>query len=186
MRRRLTPTLALVALVIGVAVAGCGGADSTSNSSGGTSTTETTVSTGTDEERGPSTPIEAEGYHGFRFTPEAWGERDPGTGDVLTGLHQASEADVAAAEGSLPAAFGASDRPEAKDVLERLDEYTRQYVGFERDGRRLVYVNAFCTDTGRDPSREIVAVLDGGDCFWQAQVDPATGAVVSLSINGVA
>lgn len=52
--------------------------------------------------------------------------------------------------------------------------YERQYVGFVRDGRRLVYVNAWPAKDApvQDPSREAVRACDGGPQFWGGGLGP--------------
>ncbi|MEZ5099966.1 MAG: hypothetical protein R3C15_09260 [Thermoleophilia bacterium] len=101
-------------------------------------------------------------------------------------LFQASERDVATVEQALDRALATAE-PRAADVRMRLDAYVRQHVGVRRDDRRLVLVNAFCDPSAvAAPEREPVVVLDGGACFWQALVDPRSGELVALSVNGEA
>jgi len=127
--------------------------------------------------------VAGEGYHGVLMTPEQWaGYPAPGGRLALT-----DRSDVARAEDGLRKTLEASSDPREREVAKRLGEYARQYLGVERDrdGARLVYVNAFCDDAGRDPKAQVVSVDDGGTCFWQALVD-ANGTVLELRINGEA
>lgn len=141
-------------------------------------------------EAGCSEPVSAEvsgdGYLGYRMTPAQWAGVPGPTGPFeADALFQASERDVAAVEAALPDALGDSSDPRAAEVRARLGEYFRQYIGVRQDGRRLVYVNAYCDGAVTTaPDREPVFVADGGACFWQALVDPKRGELVSLQVNG--
>ena len=67
--------------------------------------------------------------------------------------------------------------------IDHPDAYFRQYVPIRRAGHRLLYVNGFC----EAPSywrTQLVIVMDGGTCYWQALYDPATDRYSSLTING--
>jgi hypothetical protein len=65
-------------------------------------------------------------------------------------------------------------------------EYTFQYEGRIVDGRRLVYINAFCTDPPDTAATQWVNALDGGTCYFSAFYEPDTGKIVSFQFNGVA
>jgi hypothetical protein len=65
----------------------------------------------------------------------------------------------------------------------RLVEYRYHVVGVEIDGKRLLYVNAFCTPES-DWQRKSVVVDDGGDCYFQLSYDPAVKAILKLTVNG--
>jgi hypothetical protein len=71
-------------------------------------------------------------------------------------------------------------------VWEKLDDYNRQYIGIILDGKRIVYANFFCNNTGRDWRKEFIFVLDGGECFFQFKYDPDSGEFFDLQVNGVA
>lgn len=74
----------------------------------------------------------------------------------------------------------------AEDALRDQSTGFRQYAGFIEDGERKIYINAFCDDPGMDWKREVVFVLDGGDCYWQAIFNVTTGEVEMLIVNGEA
>ncbi|MGH2534945.1 MAG: hypothetical protein ACRDJW_22015 [Thermomicrobiales bacterium] len=85
----------------------------------------------------------------------------------------------------VPPPCGESPAPD--QIWQELDSYRRQYAGFVADdGRRLILVNAFCTDTGLDWRSQPVAVADGGACFFQLTYDPTTGDFSDLDVNGEA
>jgi hypothetical protein len=85
---------------------------------------------------------------------------------------EGSISQIASLKGNYPSIH--IDHPEA---------YFRQYVPIRQEGRKLLYVNAFC----EAPSywrTQLVIVSDGGSCFWQALYDPATDTYSHLTING--
>ena len=52
--------------------------------------------------------------------------------------------------------------------------YRFQYYGLREKGRRVVYLNAFCSSSWEDApewKRQFVDVDDGGNCFFHAKVD---------------
>lgn len=90
---------------------------------------------------------------------------------------------IARAEAALVPALEKVDQ--ARDVVPKLANYKRQYFGFIADGKRRVYVNAFCSAT---PAwrEQVVAVKDGGSCYFQAIFDIGAGAYVDIRVNGEA
>ena len=71
-------------------------------------------------------------------------------------------------------------------VWERLDEYQRQYIGVEREGRPIIYGNYFCNSGGVDWRQKLVFVIDGGECFFQVEYDVESGLFIKLQVNGEA
>jgi len=71
------------------------------------------------------------------------------------------------------------------DLWERYDDYWRQYVGFFRDGQRLIYANYFCR-AEEGWLDMLVDVMDGGDCYFQLTYDVDSGEFVSWYVNGEA
>lgn len=65
------------------------------------------------------------------------------------------------------------------------EAYYRQYVAVIYDGKKLIYVNAFCDDElpPFDWRNHLYVVTDGATCYWQAIYDPATKKISSLTIN---
>lgn len=63
---------------------------------------------------------------------------------------------------------------------------SRQYVGFESGGRRLIYINAFPLPDHSDinPAREAIRVCDGGKQFWGAVYDPQARTFSDVQFNG--
>jgi hypothetical protein len=69
-------------------------------------------------------------------------------------------------------------------VWERLDEYQRQYIGIEREGKRIIYGNFFCDNLGWDWASKLVFVLDGGECYFQIEYDVEDSVFIKLRVNG--
>lgn len=67
-------------------------------------------------------------------------------------------------------------------------EYARQYFGVSKNGRKLIYLNAFCNPSRFDPQwkKEIILVKDGGSCYFQVYFDPAKKEFIDLHYNGQA
>ncbi|MBB5061263.1 hypothetical protein HDF16_005999 [Granulicella aggregans] len=70
-------------------------------------------------------------------------------------------------------------------VIDNPGGYYRQYVPIQLDGKKLLFVNAFC-DRGltADWRSRLVDVSDGGECYWKATYDPVTERYSDLAING--
>ena len=69
--------------------------------------------------------------------------------------------------------------------VEPIDEYVRQYVGTGEVGD-VVSVNALCDADSFDWEDDLIAVDDGGSCFWQAEFSFFTLDVDSFTVNGEA
>lgn len=95
----------------------------------------------------------------------------------VTGYWAPSRADIEALESRLPQLAPTVAEPEKAD---------RQYVGFESNGKRLIYINGFTLPDHdkRDPTREAIRVCDGGARFWGAVYDPQTGNFADVQFNG--
>jgi hypothetical protein len=89
--------------------------------------------------------------------------------------------DVAAVEAILAEHLEAN----AATGVDELAAYARQYTGVG-EGEDLVSVNALCSLGDMDWEDEYITVADGGPCFWQATVDPATAEVDPFTVNGSA
>jgi hypothetical protein len=77
---------------------------------------------------------------------------------------------------------------EIKKILEHEKEYRVQFVGIERDGKKLIWCNFFPATGvfGANWKREKVMVMDGGFSFWQIEYDPNSGQCLNFSSNGYA
>ena len=61
--------------------------------------------------------------------------------------------------------------------------YGRQYLGYVREERRFVYVNAFLRSFG-DPRASYVRACDGGNLFWGIEYDVQAGTFANFEVNG--
>jgi hypothetical protein len=142
---------------------------------------------GTGDDVEESTAVEGAAYSGFRLPPEQWAFL---VGSVLPQgtLAQASEDDVARAEQVIAEHLeGTKDEREIA-VRDARTTYVRQYVTLVQppDGT-LVYVNALCdVYDGEGIDTQVIMVLDGGSCFWQALVDVTNGTIEAFMVNGEA
>jgi hypothetical protein len=93
-------------------------------------------------------------------------------------------ADVQALEAGLVTFLQASP-PQASPMLwEKQSTYRPQYAGLLRNGQRLIYASFFCDTLGEDWQREVIFVLDGGDCFFQLTYNMERGTYGNLIVNG--
>jgi len=60
-------------------------------------------------------------------------------------------------------------------VARNLSGYKRQYIGFERDGRRQLMIVGFCNSPNAEWGSELVTVPDAGGCYLEAQYDVTNG-----------
>lgn len=100
-----------------------------------------------------------------------------------------SEKDIRMLENNLPAflqknsdQFYTPDAP----VLERLNEYNRQYIGIVLSEEKVIYANYFCASFDVDWKKNFVFLLDGGACYFQFNYDTNTGELFDLKVNGEA
>jgi hypothetical protein len=69
-------------------------------------------------------------------------------------------------------------------VWQRLDEYKRQYIGLEREGRKFIFGNYFCENGDEDWRKELMFAIDGGECYFQVEFDLESGSFIRLHVNG--
>ena len=66
--------------------------------------------------------------------------------------------------------------PRPEDGRQGIDGYGIQYLGYTREGQRLVFANLFCgLVPPPDPTRFWVYSFHGGGCFLGFVYDPVTG-----------
>lgn len=80
------------------------------------------------------------------------------------------------------AVIAASHEIPEEDRRPRIDGY-RQYAGYMLDGQRMIIINSSC-DEFEDWRSEVIFVMDGGPCFWQATYNATTRELTSLVVNG--
>jgi len=84
------------------------------------------------------------------------------------------------------AVFRDNDNPKYKRDLLPLENYKFQFVPFTDKGVNHVWVNAFCREPGIDWRNNLVAVDDGGSCYFNFKINlnPKNPVTYDLQING--
>ena len=103
---------------------------------------------------------------------------------VPGGDWQPSENEIADAKAKLRP-YAIAQAKHRNDKLPPWERYTFQYQGLVQDGRKVIYVNAFCSEPPDFSAEQMVVVFDGGVCFFQAYYDTATKSFIRLTFNGV-
>jgi hypothetical protein len=97
-----------------------------------------------------------------------------------------SEQDVRALEAGLAEFLYVAALERSPDLWQKQRAYKRQYGGIVRAGRRLVYASFLCNTHGDEWRRQVVIVMDGGDCYFQLTFDVERDTFDDLTINGEA
>lgn len=74
--------------------------------------------------------------------------------------------------------------PDVNRHIATPQDYYRQYLALQIDGRKKIFLNAICTADDPNWRKHLVVVKDGGKCFWHATYDLATRSFNDLSVNG--
>ncbi|HET6230841.1 MAG TPA: hypothetical protein VFE05_12280 [Longimicrobiaceae bacterium] len=101
----------------------------------------------------------------------------------ITGYWTPSKDDIRKLEAALPAYLHGIKLPESDAPA---GASWRQYAGFIRNGRRLIYINAFPGPPlypGDYWHREAEAVCDGGAPYWGLVYDPQSNAFGEMQFN---
>lgn len=69
-------------------------------------------------------------------------------------------------------------------VWERLNEYDRQYIGLEREGKKVIFGNFFCESGKQDWKKNLIFAIDGGECYFQVEYDLENRSFTQLRVNG--
>lgn len=110
-------------------------------------------------------------------------------GPRSTGFWAPSRQEVLSAERELEAYLS---KPNCA-TRDTLDHYFRQYIGFIRNGRRFLYVNALHDSVrndfsvvGESPGWPLIPIVvcDGGDSFWGVEFDVEAQTFQNLECNG--
>jgi hypothetical protein len=120
--------------------------------------------------------IEGQGYEGVIFnqvhTASILG---PMLSADAGGFWTPTDSDV----GALERALATTVQGHAPEGLGPLDQYTRQYFGYRREGRRQILVVGFCNAHGLDWTRTFVSAGEGG-CHFEATYDTTSDRVANL------
>ena len=71
-----------------------------------------------------------------------------------------------------------------QNVLKDLSSYKRQYIGVVNEESKLLLGNYFCEASGTDWKQQPVIVDDGGNCYFQAELDMDSGQIIYFALNG--
>ncbi len=77
----------------------------------------------------------------------------------------------------------------ARYVGQHFEDYRFQYVGYSDHGVQLVLINGFCESFWKNDNSwrtDLVVVLDGGACFFQARYRMSDLKLVQFEVNGEA
>jgi hypothetical protein len=72
-------------------------------------------------------------------------------------------------------------------VIRPLDEYKKRLLAATNiNGGKLVWINCFCGKEWGNYRKEIFFVEDGGSCYFNVKINPATKKAFDLLVNGLA
>lgn len=72
-----------------------------------------------------------------------------------------------------------------KDFIIDLKKYKRQYIAVTNyKGEKEVWVNCFCDTWKKNWRKELIFVLDGGNCFFNLKINLTKGECYELMVNG--
>jgi hypothetical protein len=147
---------------------------------------------------------DAQGAGGFVVLPQSAANRFAGRQlcsrpgpPRFSGTFAPTDADIHALESRLPqiSQLRTHEGPLSRggQKIENPSAYHRQYLGIRVGKRNLIYVNAFDEFTAKQIAEDDrhkldwrstpVIGCDGGNNFWGAVYDPATGTFSDLEIN---
>ena len=69
------------------------------------------------------------------------------------------------------------------DVLEKLPEYSAQYLGVSRNGQRVLYVKGHCYGKRWWDRVSMFDIFVGGNCIFHAYFDPDSKTVTKFYVN---
>jgi hypothetical protein len=96
-----------------------------------------------------------------------------------------SRLEIRSLERALPD-FLTAHWPPRRGPMVDLSKYKAQYFGVSRDGKKLIFINAFCDEFAQrnpDWANRFVGVADGGSCFFYLFYDPSTNSLSDLYVN---
>jgi hypothetical protein len=93
------------------------------------------------------------------------------------------------------------NKGDRKYIFANLKRYRRQYIGyFNKNGDKVIYVNCFPVDEDWADKKvkktdgsfiptwynQLFQVFDGGNSFWQTNINLSKKKILGISVNGVA
>ena len=71
--------------------------------------------------------------------------------------------------------------------IKKLKNYKIQFVPYlNEQGEKEVWINGFCSGSNSNWKKEIVWVMDGGNCYFQIRLNLTTGTCIEIGTNGYA
>ncbi len=68
-----------------------------------------------------------------------------------------------------------------------LDKYKRQYVTvINEKNEKIVWINCFCGNWTKNSRKQIFAVEDGGNCYFNLKINLTTKKIYDFIVNGEA
>jgi hypothetical protein len=72
-----------------------------------------------------------------------------------------------------------------EDFIIDLKKYKRQYIAVTNNkGEKEVWVNCFCDTWKKNWRKELIFVLDGGNCYFNLKINVTKGEYYELMVNG--
>lgn len=100
-----------------------------------------------------------------------------------------TEKDISELESQLKAIEKANgDTQRQEQFVKNVKDYYRQYIGLVIDGQKLIYINAFHSDSKQKNfnwKEEPVISCDGGTWFWGILYNPNKKEFFDLVFNGI-
>lgn len=72
----------------------------------------------------------------------------------------------------------------AAQIILKLSSYKRQYAGIVRGNKKIIVINFFCRSYNKW-QEEVVAIDDGGNCYFMMEYDIDKNEFVSFQVNGI-
>jgi len=108
------------------------------------------------------------------------------TGELTPPFWTPKIEEVRALEKLLPE-FVRKNAPQNGKPIGTISKYKRQYFGITKNGKKQIYINAFCEQywsQKEDWRSKFVFVFDGGNCYFQILFDPTTNEFTNFVVNG--
>lgn len=84
--------------------------------------------------------------------------------------------------------YNNASEPE-KDLYQSIDlkKYKRQYIAVvDNRNERRVWINCFCSFGNIDWHKNVISVMDGGNCFFNLYINLDTRTCYDMTVNGYA
>ena len=109
----------------------------------------------------------------------------PVTGELTPPFWTPRIEQVRALEKLLPE-FVRENIPKNRKPISTISKYKRQYLGITKNGKRQIYINAFCEQywsQEKDWQSNFILVFGGGNCYFRILFDPTRNEFTDFVIN---